>query len=321
MDALLLAGGFGTRLRPLTYTRPKPLLPVAGRAMVDRVIDALPKEVDHLVVAVNWLADQLESHFEGSDLRVTVVREDEPLGTAGAVKNCEAHLRGDRFFVLNADIVSDMDLDAMLAQHRHTGGVGTIALKEVPQEDVVHFGVAQLDDADPTRIVGFVEKPERPELAPSRLINAGAYLMERRVLDLIEPGRMVSMEKEIFPRLFDDGFHGWAFDGLWIDVGDPTRLRAATHALDPHFVAAEGGRIDGAVVESVLGRDVTVAPTARIEHSVLGDGVVVHDGAVLRDCVVGDGEVVEGTHEGARLWSRPVPAGYPDKQVGNALKA
>ena len=138
MDAILLAGGFGTRLRPLTYTRPKPLLPVAGRPMVEWVLDRLPPEVRRVVVAVNWKAQALGTYFATRDVKgkgrrveFVVVKEDEPLGTGGAVKNCQAHLTSDRFFVLNADIVSTMDLAALAAAHKAHGAVGTISLKEV----------------------------------------------------------------------------------------------------------------------------------------------------------------------------------------------
>lgn len=320
MDALLLAGGYGTRLRPLTYTRPKPLLPVAGRPMLEWVLDRLPAEVDRVVVAVNWLAEELEAYFEGrTDREYVVVRESEPLGTAGAVKNCEAHLKGDRFFVLNGDVVSDMDLDAMVQQHQATGAVGTISLKEVPEADVVNFGVVSLAQDDPQRITGFVEKPARPELAPSRLINAGAYLLERRVLDLIPAGQMVSMEKEIFPQLLEPGFYGWRFDGLWVDVGDPDRLRAATAALDPDFVHGTDCIIDGTVTDSVLGNGCTVGAGANVVNSVLGDRATVDAGVTLTGCVVGDDQHVTASATNARVGIEARPAGYPDKQVGNAL--
>lgn len=323
MDAILLAGGFGTRLRPLTYTRPKPLLPVAGRPMVEWVLDRLPPEVDRMLVTVNWQAEMLRDHFAQSDRDLTfdVVEETDPLGTGGAVKNCEDHGLSDRFLVLNADIVSTMDLAAQLQLHDEQGGAGTIALKEVAPEDVVHYGVAAMDPEDPARIRGFVEKPPTPEEAPSRLINAGAYVLDRSVLERIPAGRMVSMEKEVFPQLLEGGFYGSAFDGLWIDVGDPARLRAASHALDPDTWhagdadVAESARATG----SVAGRGLRVADDAVVVDCVLGDDVRIDAGARLTDCVVGDGETVTGEHDGERIWTRPVPDGYPDKQVGNAL--
>jgi len=323
MDAVLLAGGYGTRLRPLTYTRPKPLLPVAGRPMVEWVLDRLPEEVDRVIAAVNWKAQDLEAYFAGREGRIDfdVVREEEPLGTAGAVLNCADALSSARFFVLNADIVSDMDLGAMVAQHRETGGSGTIALHEVEPEEVRNYGVVAQDADDARRIRRFVEKPQDPADAPSRLINAGAYLLEKGVLDLIPRGRLVSMEKEVFPQLLEPGLHGWTHEGLWVDVGDPTRLREASRGLDKAYVHGPGARIGEGVslVDTVAGRDLRVGDGARLERCVVGDGVTVEADSFLVDCVVGDGEQVGGALSGERVWSRPVPEGYPRKQVGNAL--
>lgn len=330
MDAILLAGGYGTRLRPLTYTRPKPLIPVAGRPMVEWVLDRLPVDVHRVIVAVNWKAQALGAYFQnreakkGQRLEFVVVREEEPLGTAGAVKNCEAHLSGDRFFVLNADIVSDMDLAGMLAAHKAHGGPGTISLKEVAEQDVVNFGVIDPGEESETgsiRIKGFVEKPKDPKQAPSRLINAGAYLLERRVLDLIPAGKMVSMEKEIFPQLIPQGFHGYTMAGKWVDVGDPARLRQASAMLDSTYKMGTGSRLDPSakLIDSVTGKECFLGTEAVLERSVLGDGVTVRSGVHLTDCIVGDGEVVSESATGKRIWSRPVPPGYPAQQVGNAL--
>jgi mannose-1-phosphate guanylyltransferase len=332
MDAIILAGGYGTRLRPLTYTRPKPLLPVAGRPMVEWVLDRLPPEVRRVVVAVNWKAQALGTYFanreakgKGRRVEFVVVKEEEPLGTAGAVKNCEPHLTSERFFVLNADIVSTMDLGAMVRAHAANRGAGTISLKEVAPAEVVNYGVIREDEqaaeGGAVRIAEFVEKPKDPSLAPSRLINAGAYLLDRSVLSLIPAGQLVSMEKEVFPQLIPRGLYGLPFQGEWHDVGDPARLRAASHALDPKFKAGPGSRIapDAQVDGSLLGRDCSVASGARLESCVLGDGVTVDVGVQLKECVVGDGERVRHSATGQRIWTRPTPAGYPEKQVGNAL--
>lgn len=330
MDAILLAGGYGTRLRPLTYTRPKPLLPVAGRPMVEWVIDRLPPETRRVIVAVNWKAQALGTYFasrerkRGERLEFVVVREEEPLGTGGAAKNCERDLVSDRFLVLNADIVSSMDLAAMARVHKAHGGVGTISLKEVPPADVVNFGVVEPGPAHPSGalpIRSFVEKPKDPATAPSRLINAGAYLLERRVLDLVPPGRLVSMEKEVFPQLIPQGFYGLPFTGHWIDVGDPQRLLQAAHQLDARYAVGPGSRLDPSArfAGSVAGRGCAVGAGAVVERCVLGDNVTVDAGVRLVDCVVGDGEHVRADATGARVWTRPVPAGYPQQQVGNQL--
>lgn len=332
MDAILLAGGFGTRLRPLTYTRPKPLLPVAGRPMVEWVLDRLPPDVRRVVVAVNWKAQALGTYFATRDVKgkarrveFVVVKEDEPLGTGGAIKNCESHLTSDRFMVLNADIVSTMDLGALAAAQRAHKAVGAISLKEVEPADVVNFGVvrpggeAAPDGAIP--IAEFVEKPKDPAQAPSRLINAGAYVLDRSVLGLIPKGRLVSLEKEIFPQLLAQGFWGLPFNGTWVDVGEPRRLAEASREMDARFVAGPGSKVapDAKLVRSVLGRDCAVRPGAVLEDCILGDGVTVDTGVHLKDCVVGDGEFVRHGATGHRIWTRPVPIGYPDKQVGNAI--
>lgn len=323
MDAVLLAGGYGTRLRPLTYTRPKPLLPVAGRPMLEWALDRLPDAVDRVVVAVNWLADELEAYLAESerDLEFVVVREDEPLGTGGAVKNCEDHLESERFFVLNADIVSSMDLQALLDTHAEASAVATIALKEVPPEEVVHYGVAALDEDDARRIRDFVEKPATAAEAPSHLINAGAYVLDREVLDLIEPDKLVSLEKEVFPQLLPKGLYGSAFDGLWVDVGDPERLLLASRQVDKDKKWGRGGEVagDAAFLESVAGDRLQVGAESRVERCVLGDDVTVEPESFLLDCVVGDGETVGGALCGQRVWTRPVPDGYPRRQVGNAM--
>lgn len=334
MDAILLAGGYGTRLRPLTYTRPKPLLPVAGRPMVEWVLDRLPPEVRRVIVAVNWKAQALGTYFanreskgKGRRVEFVVVKEDEPLGTAGAVKNCEPYLTSDRFFVLNADIVSTMDLGAMVRAHAANKGAGTISLKEVAPADVVNYGVIREDEevaeAGAVRIAEFVEKPKDPGLAPSRLINAGAYLLDRSILSLVPKGKLVSMEKEVFPQLIPRGLFGLPFDGAWHDVGDPQRLIAASHAMDPKFTAGPGSRIapDAKVTGSLLGRDCSIGAGATIDGSVLGDGITVDPGVHLSGCVVGDGERVRHSATDLRIWTRPVPPGYPEKQVGNALTA
>lgn len=324
MDALLLAGGFGTRLRPLTYTRPKPLVPVAGRPMLEWVLDRLPEDVDRVVVAVNWLAEELERHFRhsGRDIEFQAVRETEPLGTGGAIKNCEEAIGSDRFWVLFSDIVSDLQMASMRDQHLGKDAVASMSLFEVPDPEVHQYGVAAFDDQDETwRITGFVEKPATPAEAPSNWINAGAYLLDRSVLDRIPAGRLCSMEKEVFPGLLEEGVWGFPIEGAWIDVGDPMRLLQATRYLAPDYITGPDSVVaQGAVLaDTVTGAGASIMRGAELRRCVLGDDVTVAEGVRLTDCVVGDGEVVEAHADGARIWSRPVPNGYPEKQVGNPL--
>lgn len=325
MDAILLAGGYGTRLRPLTYTRPKPLLDVAGRPMVEWVLDRLPADVDRVIVALNWKAEELEAHFAASDRNVefVVVREEEPLGTGGAMRNCLQEVRSDTVMVVFADIVSDFDLGRMVRSFQETGVACTVALREVPAKDVHQFGVADLAEETSMgfRLRGFVEKPKTLAEAPSRFINAGIYLMRRSVLEAIEPGRLVSFEKEVLPDLIDEGVFGVPYEGLWIDVGDPRRILAATAELDPDAAIPDDAKLapDAIVTDSVAGPGLDLGAGSRVTRCVLGNNVTIGSGVELVDCVVGDGETVRESRTGERVWSRPVPQGYPEKQVGNAI--
>jgi mannose-1-phosphate guanylyltransferase len=326
LKAAILAGGLGTRMRPLTFTTPKPLLPVLNVPMLVRTIERLPKGVDGVVLAVNYLADQIAAYLKENPmpLPVKLVQEDEPLGTAGAVRNLERDLGGERFFVLNGDVITSVDLGAMVDFHRRRGGVGTLHLW--PVEDPTRFGIARVDDDG--RILEFKEKP-RLEEAFSNLINAGTYILEPEVLDTIPKGRAVSIEREIFPQLIDRGLYGYTSGEFWIDAGKPLDYIEAHRLLmnvdraryrprrklpgvevePPCLIPASaelapgvrigpnvslGERVvigEGAqVADSVLLDGVRVGARARIEMSVVGNGAFIGDGARLsRGTVVADG--------------------------------
>jgi mannose-1-phosphate guanylyltransferase len=332
MKAAILAGGFGTRMRPLTYTTPKPLLPILNVPMLQRIIERLPADVDGVVLAVNYLAGMLASHLEQNppSIPVTLVEEREPLGTGGAVRNLKGHLGDERFFVLNGDVITSFDLGAMVEFHRRRKGLGTLHLW--PVEDPTAYGIARVDEGD--RILEFKEKP-RPEEAFSNLINAGTYLLEPEVLDRIPTGRPVSIEREVFPQLVGDGLYGYQAGEFWIDAGRPLdyieahrllmneeRARYSRRPPSPGVkveppnlipkgtVIGRGARIgpnssfgagvvigEGAVVvNSVLLDRVRVGARARIDHSVVGKGAFIGDGAnVSRGTVVADeAEVAAG---------------------------
>ena len=217
MEAIVLAGGFGTRLKPLTYTRAKSLLPILNKPMIAHLVESLPDKVDKVILAVNYRKDQIEKYFKETDFGKEVVVNDEPkpLGTGGAVKFAEKHITG-RFLVVNSDIICSLNLDNMIRFHQKNDAVSTISLW--PVEKVSEFGVADVKENG--NIVGFVEKP-KPEDAPSKFINAGHYCLETEILDYIETGRLVSMEKEIFPQIINDTgrFFGFKFEGYWMDIG------------------------------------------------------------------------------------------------------
>lgn len=314
MQAVILAGGQGTRLRPLTLTCPKPLLPVANVPIIRRIIDKLPADVDEVVVAVNYRLEQLQEYFDQNDVgrKVTLVEEKEPLGTAGALKNVERHVRGT-FLVFNGDILDSLDVAAFRRFHEEKGGAGAIALWRV--SDPRHFGVMEMQG---DRIVRFVEKPATREEAPSDLANAGTYILEPEIFDLIPAGVPVSIERETFPQLLASGraLHGMPFEGFWVDCGRPeTYLKsneAVLRASGRHVLAGPGTSNRGAVFDewailgarcrlgtdveiarSVLLDGVTVADNVTIKDSIVGPNCHIGEDAVLMDCVLGEGVRVE----------------------------
>lgn len=340
MEAIILAGGFGTRLRPLTYSRAKSLLPIMNRPMITYLIDMLPKKVDRVILAVNYQKKQIEEFFASYDCGKEIIVNDEPtpLGTGGAVKFAQEHIT-DQFFVLNSDIICSLQLQNMISFHEKHRSASTISLW--PVENVSEFGV--VDVKDDGNIIRFVEKP-RPQDAPSNLINAGAYLLEPFVLDYIEPGKLISMEKEIFPQIIKDTkrFYGYQFQGYWMDIGRISsylqvhELLLAKNNLSQ--LIGENSNIDGRIDGSILGDNVSVGKHSSVKSSVVFDNVTIEENVHLDHCVigsqstighsaglhnvvVGDAEVVLGetTYENIPIWTQDIPKGYPKKQIGNVI--
>jgi mannose-1-phosphate guanylyltransferase len=308
MQALILAGGEGTRLRPLTYTVPKPVLPLAGRPHVAYVIDWLVRHgVDDVIVSCGFLADGMRRALAELEPGVEIRYAEEPdaRGTAGAIRFAEEML-GDRFLVLNGDVLCDLDLTSLIAQHDDSGAQATIAL--YPVADPTGYGlIHRHEDGE---ITEFLEKPEPEEHGVDRdEINAGAYLLERSVLDLIPPERPVSIEREVFPRMIGAGLFGIRLEGYWIDIGTPERfLEANWDILERRVETVVGDQLEDAtlVMEGceiapdaelrppcVIGRNSTVDSGAVIERSVLLDGCVIGDGATLRNSILSEAVTVE----------------------------
>ena len=340
MEAIILAGGFGTRLRPFTFTRAKSLLPIMNEPMIAHLIKTLPKKVDTVVLAVNYRREQIEEYFCSHDFGRTIIvnEEPEPLGTGGAVKFAEKHIVGN-FFVLNADIICSLNLGEMLRFHERKKAVATISLW--PVENVSEFGV--VDIRNDGAITKFVEKP-KAEDAPSDLINAGAYLLEPQVLNYIESGKLVSMEKEIFPQIIQNTgrFFGYKFQGHWIDVGRISSYLSVHRLLlekqKKTFIQGEQCKVYGKLQLSCVGNKVTVGKSSSIDssvlfdevvvgenvtmdHCVIGQNVTIGDGVMLRNVAVGDNESIQqGTSlENTVVWNQPIPEGYPSKQIGNVI--
>jgi mannose-1-phosphate guanylyltransferase len=302
VQALVLAGGEGTRLRPLTYTTPKPVLPLAGRPFLSFMLDwARSHGVDEVILSCGFLSDAvrrvLGDIYDGMRLRYVV--EEEPLGTAGPVRLAyDQGVLDERLFVLNGDVLTNVDLTAELAQHERAGAQVTLALYAV--EDTASYGVVPTDEAG--RVEAFLEKTDADP--PTNRINAGAYVVERAVVaERIPAGRPVSFEREVFPRLVGEGLYGYPAAGYWIDIGTPERYLEATWDLLAGYPSSslaprdetgslvyQGCLVSGAHVgpQTVLGRNCSVGTDARIERSVLHDRVLVGADAAVVETVLAE---------------------------------
>jgi mannose-1-phosphate guanylyltransferase len=311
VQALILAGGEGTRLRPLTYTVAKPVLPLVGRPHIAYVIDWLARHgVDDVIVSCGHLAEGMRSALEALELGVQIRFAEEPdaRGTAGAIRFAEDML-GDRFFVLNGDVLCDLDLTTQIEQHERTGARATIAL--YPVQDPTGYGlVHRHDDGE---ITEFLEKPE-PDQIDTDEINAGAYLLERSVLDEIPPDQEVSIEREVFPLLIGNGLYGIRQEGYWIDIGTPDRFLEANWDILEGRVETVLGEFDE---PKMIGAGCTISPTAELRTPcVIGSNSRVDDGAMIERSVLLDDCVVE--HEA--IVSNSILAGGVTVEAGARLE-
>jgi len=296
MKALILAGGYGTRLRPLSCTRPKLLFPVANRPVLDWILEGLARSgVEEVILAVGYMADMLMREFgnEKYGLALRYSREERSLGTGGPVKRAEKFLREeDSFLVLNGDILSSIDYEALIDFHEERAAVATIALHEV--EEPSRFGVVDIDEGG--RIGRFVEKP-KAGLAPSNLINAGVYALSPSIFEYTPRGEeRFMLETTVFPRVASShALYGKRFDGLWVDIGTPIDYLNANYAMvDLLFKRGlESGknRRKESDIEIknpvVIGGNVKIGKKACLgPHTVLGDGVEVGEGTRVERCVV-----------------------------------
>ena len=281
------------------------MVPVMNMPFLERTLRRLKDAgIDDVILPAGYLPEAIASYFgDGASLGLNIryVIEEVPLGTAGALKNVEQYIDGT-FFVLNGDVLTSLDLRAMLDFHREKKAAGTMHLIRV--DDPSPFGVA-VHDAD-GRIASFVEKPKREE-APSNEINAGTYILEREILDLIPTGRAVSIERETFPQLIASGrpLYAYTTDDYWIDLGRPEAyLDAHRHIFDGAVPLGSAPEFDGPGAKSVpasalrapvfIGRDCKIAADAVVgPYTVLGDGCEVRSGATVADSLLWDGVVVE----------------------------
>jgi mannose-1-phosphate guanylyltransferase len=297
----VLAGGEGTRLRPLTHTTPKPVMPLAGQPFLSFMLDWVRSHgVDEAILSCGFMSDAVKlvlgDIYDGMRLRYVV--EDEPLGTAGPVRLAyDEGVLEERLLVLNGDVLTDIDLTAELEQHTRTGARATLAL--YPVDDTSSYGVVPTDGEG--RVEAFIEKGT--DEAGTNRVNAGAYVIERDVIESIPPGRAVSFEREIFPSLVGKGLFGFDAAGYWIDIGTPERYLEATWDLlagrvrsklpprdETGSLVYENCLVAGAHVgpQTVLGRHCSVSTDARVERSVLHERVHVGADAVVVEAVLAE---------------------------------
>lgn len=342
-EAILLVGGKGTRLRPLTVNTPKPMVPAAGVPfLTHQLARAKAAGVDHIVLATSYLAEVFEPYFgDGSrlGLHIEYVTEVEPLGTGGAIRNVASRLHSapdDPVLIFNGDILTGLDIAALVDEHETTGADVSLHLSRV--EDPRAYGLVPTDDTG--RVTAFLEKPQTPEEIVTDQINAGAYVFRRSVIDTIPTGRPVSVERETFPDLLSSGAHlqGMVDSTYWLDLGTPQafirgsadlvmgrapspavpgrrgdRLVLPTARVAPDAKLTEGTVVsEGALIGegarisgSTILPDAVVEPGAVITDSLVGTAARVGARTTLKDAVIGDGAHVGADNElqsGARIW-------------------
>ncbi|MCL7494599.1 NDP-sugar synthase [Streptomyces sp. MCA2] len=315
-EAILLVGGKGTRLRPLTVHTPKPMVPAAGVPfLTHQLARARAAGIEHIVLATSYLAEVFEPYFgDGSTLglHLEYVTEHEPLGTGGAIRNVASRLHSgpdDPVLIFNGDILTGLDIAALVGTHRTSGADVSLHLTRV--EDPRAFGLVPTDDTG--RVTAFLEKPQTPEEIVTDQINAGAYVFNRSVIDTIPAGRPVSVERETFPGLLAEGAHlqGMVDSTYWLDLGTPQAFVRGSADLvlgRAPSPAVPGRRGDRLVLETaevapdakltggtVAGARTVIGSGARIDGSAVLEGAVIEEGAQIRDSLIG-----AGAHIGAR---------------------
>lgn len=338
VDAVVLVGGKGTRLRPLTLSAPKPMLPTAGLPFLTHLLSRIAAAgIEHVILGTSYKPAVFEAEFgDGSalGLQIEYVTEEHPLGTGGGIANVAGKLRNDTAMVFNGDVLSGADLAQLLDFHRSNRADVTLQLVRVG--DPRAFGCVPTDEED--RVVAFLEKTEDP---PTDQINAGCYVFERNVIDRIPQGQEVSVEREVFPALLADGdckIYGYVDASYWRDMGTPEDFVRGSADLvrgiapSPALRGHRGEQLvhDGAAVSpgalliggTVVGRGAEIGPGTRLDGAVIFDGVRVEAGcviersiigfgarigprALIRDGVIGDGADIGARCEllsGARVW-------------------
>jgi mannose-1-phosphate guanylyltransferase len=312
LQVIILAGGLGTRLRPLTDTRAKPLLPVMNKPMIMHILDKLPAEVDKIILTVSYRKKDLEIYFNENDIgkEIIVVDEPKPLGTGGAIRNAEKYI-DDTFAVYNADIISSMNLTNFVDFHKRRGGIGSIAIW--PVKDPSAFGLINLDYQE--RILSFTEKIPLDQIEIEQdyyLINAGSYILELEIMDYIDKGRKLSIERDVFPYVIDKNLYGFKLDGYWFDSGTPELYLSAHEKLLGLMSSSGKGVALGKNTEIetgvallppvLLGNGCKISHNAHVGPNVcLGNHVSIDINVNISNAVIFD-----YTHIGAGLYAKDI---------------
>jgi len=289
---IILSGGWGTRLRPLTCTIPKTLIPVVNKPVIERQILLLKSVgVEEIVLAVSVMAEDIKRYFkDGEDLGVKIKYTDEkqPMGTAGALKLAEYYLHDDKFFMLNGDEIINFDFREMLDLHQKSGAIGTLA--SMIEEDPSRYGVL-IVDKDTNKILKFLEKedyiPPEGKQVPMP-VNAGVYLLEPEIFSYIEPNKKISIEKEVFPQIASkQKLYNYSIKGIWRDIGKPYDLLEGNILLMNSLIQQSKDKKENLIAESVqFEGNITINPPVTIgEHAILRYGCKIGPNAVIGDNV------------------------------------
>jgi mannose-1-phosphate guanylyltransferase len=324
MEGVILVGGRGSRLRPITYDVPKAMVPLRNRPFMGYMMDFLRAgELEGVVLSLGYLPDPIKEYFDQRDLNgfsIDYAVEDHPLGTAGGIKNTEEYLNGGPVVVVNGDVLSGMDLRVPIAKHKESDALATIVLTSV--EDPTDYGLVEVDHE--MLVHRFIEKPAADEVT-TNLVNAGIYVLEPEVLRMIPTGQEVSIEREIFPYLQVEGrLRAYVSSSYWRDIGTPRSYLAASHDVLSGAVGAREDfdylQVDPSVM---VGKGVKVLPPVSVSAGcVLEDKATVGGRSSLgRGCKIGEGAVVEGSilFDGAEVEADAVVRGSiigPNARIG-----
>ena len=328
-----MAGGKGTRIRPLTLIRPKPMVPVANRPIMDYIIEKVKNSgYNDIILTLNYLQGKIKKELKNkhNELNINYTVEKNPMGTAGGIKKAQKHI-DDTFFVLSGDVLVDIDLNKLLNFHREKNSIATLVLK--PVDDPTHYGIAIMDDNN--QIINYLEKPSPSEVF-SNVANTGTYIFEPEIFDYIESGAEVDFSNDIFPVLIEKkaGIYGYEFDGYWNDVGRPETFLLANYdvlnrKIDPEppgkkieqsvdrlgdiwigkdVIIEEKVRISGPVAigdnciiekgckinkNTVIGKNAHIEKNTNIKGSVLFSNVIIKNNSHLKDCIIDTNCIIE----------------------------